>query len=32
MISDLRELMEEAPDEHTRMEFEKFIKRIEKME
>ena len=32
MISELRDLMEDAPDEHTRMEFEKFIKRIEKME
>lgn len=32
MISELRDLMEEAPDEHTRMEFEKFIKRVEKME
>lgn len=32
MVSELRDLMEESPDEHTRMEFEKFIKKIEKME
>jgi predicted phage gp36 major capsid-like protein len=31
MISELRELMEDAPDEHTRMEFQKFIQKIEQM-
>lgn len=31
MISELRELMEEAPDNKTRMEFEKFINKIEMM-
>lgn len=32
MVSELRELMSEAPDEKTRMEFEKFIKKVENME
>lgn len=31
MISELRELMEVAPDEKTRMEFDRFIKKIEQM-
>lgn len=31
MIADLRELMEDAPDEKTRMEFQRFIQKIEKM-
>lgn len=31
MIDDLRELMDKAPDEHTRKEFQKFIQRIESM-
>ena len=31
MISELRELMEDAPDERTRMEFEKFINKVEMM-
>lgn len=31
MVMELRELMEDAPDEKTRMEFEKFIKKIEMM-
>lgn len=31
MISDLRDLMEDAPDEKTRMEFEKFIRKMESM-
>lgn len=31
MISELYELMEEAPDEKTRKEFEKFVKKIEMM-
>lgn len=31
MIMELRELMQEAPDERTRMEFQKFIQKIEQM-
>ena len=31
MISDLRDLMEDAPDEKTRMEFDKFIRKMESM-
>jgi hypothetical protein len=31
MIADLRELMDNAPDEKTRQEFERFISKIEKM-
>ena len=31
MISELRELMADAPDEKTRMEFEKFISKVEMM-
>lgn len=31
MVEDLRELMQEAPDDRTRMEFERFIKKIEQM-
>jgi len=31
MIMELRELMEDAPDERTRMEFEKFIRKMENM-
>ena len=31
MVMELRELMDEAPDEKTRMEFEKFISKIEGM-
>lgn len=31
MIEELRELMEDAPDEKTRMEFEKFIRKVESM-
>jgi len=31
MISELKELMEEAPDEQTMMEFEKFISKVERM-
>lgn len=31
MIAELHDLMEEAPDEKTRMEFEKFIRKIEQM-
>jgi hypothetical protein len=31
MIMELRELMEDAPDEKTRMEFERFIKKVEQM-
>lgn len=31
MIMDLRELMEDAPDERTRMEFDKFIRKMESM-
>ena len=31
MISELRDLMNDAPDEHTRKEFEKFISKIESM-
>lgn len=29
MVDELRELMEDAPDEHTRMEFERFINKME---
>ena len=28
---ELRDLMEDAPDERTRMEFEKFIRKMEQM-
>lgn len=31
MVSELRELMEKAPDEKTRMEFQKFISKVESM-
>lgn len=31
MVSELRELMEEAPDERTKMEFKKFIQKMESM-
>ena len=31
MIMELKELMEDAPDERTRMEFEKFIRKMESM-
>lgn len=31
MVEELRELMEDAPDEKTRMEFEKFIRKMESM-
>lgn len=31
MIMELRELMEDAPDEKTRMEFQKFISKVEQM-
>ena len=31
MVQELRELMEQAPDDRTRTEFHKFIKRIEQM-
>ena len=31
MVSELRELMNDAPDERTRMEFEKFIRKVESM-
>ena len=31
MIAELRELMAEAPDEKTRMEFQKFISKMESM-
>lgn len=31
MVAELHELMEDAPDEKTRMEFQKFIRKIEQM-
>lgn len=31
MVDELRELMEDAPDSRTRMEFERFIKKMESM-
>lgn len=31
MISELRELMRDAPDEHIRQEFQKFIDKVERM-
>ncbi len=31
MVSELRQLMEDAPDDKTRMEFEKFISKVEQM-
>lgn len=31
IVRELRELMEDAPDEKTRMEFEKFIRKVEQM-
>lgn len=31
MISELRELMKDAPDEHVRQEFQKFIDKVERM-
>ena len=31
MVADLREMMEEAPDERTKMEFKKFIQKMEQM-
>lgn len=32
MIEELRDLMQDAPDEQTRMEFQRFIQRIEQMQ
>lgn len=32
MIDELRELMQDAPDEQTRMEFQRFISKIEQMQ
>lgn len=32
MIGELHELMEKSPDERTRMEFQKFIQKIERMQ
>ncbi len=32
MIEELRDLMQDAPDEQTRMEFQRFISKIEKMQ
>lgn len=32
MLDELRELMQDAPDEQTRMEFQRFIQRIEQMQ
>lgn len=32
MIDELRELMQDAPDEQTRMEFQRFISKIERMQ
>ena len=32
MIEELRDMMQEAPDEQTRMEFQRFIKKIEQMQ
>lgn len=32
MVSELRELMQDAPDEQTRMEFQRFISKIEQMQ
>ncbi len=31
MVSELRELMDDAPDERTKMEFKKFIQKMEQM-
>ena len=31
MVAELRELMADAPDDRTRMEFEKFIRKVESM-
>ena len=31
MVDELRELMQDAPDEHTKREFQKFISKIESM-
>lgn len=31
MVAELRELMQDAPDEHIKREFEKFIKKVEAM-
>ena len=31
MVEELRELMEDAPDERTRMEFQRFIQKMEQM-
>ncbi len=31
MVEELRELMQEAPDDQTRMEFQKFIQKLEQM-
>lgn len=31
MVEELRMLMQDAPDEHTRKEFQKFISKIEQM-
>ena len=31
MVAELRELMNDAPDDKTRMEFEKFIRKVESM-
>ena len=32
MIDELRDMMQDAPDEQTRMEFQRFIKKIEQMQ
>lgn len=32
MIDELRDLMNDAPDEQTRMEFQRFISKIERMQ
>lgn len=31
LVEELRDLMEDAPDEHTKMEFKKFIQKMEQM-
>ena len=31
MVEELREMMEDAPDEKTRMEFDRFIRKMESM-
>ena len=32
MVEELRDLMQDAPDEQTRMEFQRFISKIEQMQ